>query len=148
MRHIPSRPVKDSGRYKLVQATGVRKTLWFVWQESQPEIMDKKDRRAIQRFQAKPDDYILYDERSAPVRDVSMEGIFALDPDPLPVGSEIVFTFRAGHSDISLEGIVRHSVDQQGMGIHFTKIPPLSKRRLIIHIATLAPAPFVLEAIT
>lgn len=76
-----------------------------------------------------------------------MEGIFVLDPDPLPVGSEIAFTFRAGLSDISLEGIVRHSVDQQGMGIHFTKIPAVSKRRLIIHIATLAPAPFEIETV-
>src|SRR5579871_4971586 len=110
--------------------------------------MGKKDRRAIQRFQAKPDDCIIYDDRSAPVRDVSMEGIFVLDPDPLPVGSEIAFTFRAGHSEILLEGIVRHSVDQHGMGIHFTKIPAVSKRRLIIHIATLAPAPFVLETVS
>ena len=109
--------------------------------------MANKDRRAVQRFQAKPGDCIFYDERSAPVRDVSMEGIFVLDPDPLPVGSEIAFTFRAGHSEIALDGIVRHSVDQQGMGIHFTKIPPLSKRRLIIHIATLAPAPFALETV-
>jgi hypothetical protein len=107
--------------------------------------MAKKDRRAIQRFLAKPGDCILYDERSAPVRDVSMEGVFVLDPDPLPAGSEIAFIFRAGHQDISLEGIVRHSVDQLGMGIHFTKIPAVSKRRLIIHIATLPPAPFVLE---
>jgi hypothetical protein len=114
-------------------------------ESNQSENMAKKDRRMIQRFQAKPDDFILYDERSAPVRDVSMEGVFVLDPDPLPVGSEIVFIFRAGHQDISLEGIVRHSVDQQGMGIHFTKIPAVSKRRLIIHIATLAPAPFALD---
>jgi len=110
--------------------------------------MAQKDRRTIQRFQAKSGDFIFYDERSAPVRDVSMEGIFVFDPDPLPVGSEIAFTFHAGHSEIWLEGIVRHSVDQQGMGIHFTKIPPLSKRRLIIHIATLAPAPFALESVT
>ena len=107
--------------------------------------MHKKDRRAIQRFQAKPGDCIIYDERSSPVRDMSMEGVYALDPDPLPAGSEIVFVLRAGHSDIELEGIVRHSVDQQGMGIHFTKVSALSKRRLTIHIATLAPAPFEME---
>ena len=110
--------------------------------------MSIKDRRAIQRFKAKQDDCILYDEKVAPVRDVSLSGIFVMDLDPLPVGSEIVFTFRAGHSDISLEGIVRHSVDQHGMGIQFTRVPPISKRRLIIHIATLAPAPFELEILT
>ncbi len=112
-----------------------------------PEIMPKKDRRAIQRFLAKPDDRIIYDERSSPVRDVSMEGVFVLDPDPLPVGSEIVFIFRAGRQDISLEGYVRHSVDGEGMGIHLTKISPVSKRRLIIHIASLVPAPIYMEIV-
>lgn len=107
--------------------------------------MPKMDRRAMQRFLAKPGDRIIYDERSAAVRDVSLEGVFVLDPDPLPVGSEIVFTLRAGHQDIALEGVVRHSVDQQGMGIHFTKVSAVSKRRLIIHIATLAPAPYQME---
>jgi PilZ domain len=110
--------------------------------------MSIKDRRAIQRFQAKAEDCILYDEKVAPVRDVSLSGIFVMDQDPLPVGSDIAFTFRAGHSDISLEGIVRHSVDQVGMGIQFTNVAPVSKRRLIIHIATLAPAPFELEILT
>jgi hypothetical protein len=109
--------------------------------------MPKKDRRAIQRFTAKPEDRILYDERSAPVRDLSLEGVFVLDPDPLPAGSEIAFILRAGHQDISLEGIVRHSVDQEGMGIHFTKVSAVSKRRLIIHIASLAPAPVQMETV-
>jgi hypothetical protein len=99
----------------------------------------------IQRFLAKPEDRIIYDERSAPVRDISMEGVFVLDPDPLPVGSEIVFTLRAGHQDISLEGYVRHSVDGEGMGIYLTKISGVSKRRLIIHIASLVPAPSHVE---
>ena len=67
------------------------------------------------------------------------------DPDPLPVGSEIIFTLRAGEQDISLEGVVRHSVDQQGMGIQFTEVSPVSKRRLRIHIASLVPAPGQLE---
>lgn len=107
--------------------------------------MPRKDRRTIQRFLAKPEDRIFYDERSAPVRDVSLEGVFVLDPDPLPAGSEIVFILRAAHQDIALEGIVRHSVDQGGMGIHFTKVSAVSKRRLIIRIASLAPAPFQME---
>ena len=109
--------------------------------------MGKKDRRLIQRFLAKPGDCILYDERSAHVRDLSLEGVFVMDPDPLPVGSEIVFKLRAGQQEIELEGIVRHSVDQEGMGITFTKIPAVSKRRLIIHIASLAPAPYQMETV-
>jgi len=70
-----------------------------------------------------------------------MEGVFVLDPDPLPVGSELHFTLRAGHQDIALEGIVRHSVVEVGMGIQFTNVSAVSKRRLIIHIASLFSAP-------
>ena len=103
--------------------------------------MPKKDRRTTQRFQAKPENYITYGDRSAPVRDLSLEGIFVLDADPLPVGSELAFTLRAGHQDISLEGIVRHSVVDVGMGIQFTNLTAVSKRRLIIHIARLVAAP-------
>ena len=103
--------------------------------------MPEKDRRATQRFQAKEENRIFYGERSAPIRDLSLEGVFVLDPDPLPVGSELSFTLRAGHQDIALDGIVRHSVIDLGMGIQFTNVSAVSKRRLIIHIATLAPAP-------
>jgi PilZ domain len=99
------------------------------------------DRRATPRFQAKPENRITYGERSALVRDLSLEGIFVLDPDPLPAGSELAFTLRAGLQDISLEGIVRHSVVDEGMGIQFTNLSAVSKRRLMIHIASLVSAP-------
>src|SRR5258708_26526446 len=103
--------------------------------------MSAKDRRATQRFQAKAGNHIIYAAASAVVRDLSLEGVFVCDLDRLPVGSEIIFTLRAGNQDISLEGIVRHSVDQEGMGIQFTKVSPESKRRLRIHIASLVSAP-------
>ena len=103
--------------------------------------MPLKERRSTPRFQAKPENRIIYGDRSAPIRDLSLDGVFALDPDPLPPGSEISFTLRAGHTDISLEGIVRHSVVDIGMGIQFTSLSAVSKRRLIIHIASLVSAP-------
>jgi hypothetical protein len=103
--------------------------------------MPPKDRRATPRFQAKPENYITYGERSAPVRDLSLEGVFVVDPDPLPSGSELAFTLRAGQQDIILEGIVRHSVVDVGMGIQFVNLSAVSKRRLIIHIASLVSAP-------
>ncbi len=103
--------------------------------------MSSKDRRATQRFQPKPESRVIYGAASTALRDLSLEGVFVFDPDPLPVGSEIAFTLRAGDQDISLEGIVRHSVDQEGMGIQFTKVSAESKRRLRIHIASLVPAP-------
>lgn len=103
--------------------------------------MPPKDRRASPRFQAKPDSYITYGDRSAPIRDLSLDGIFVNDPDPLPVGSELTFTLRAGHQDIALEGIVRHSHVDAGMGIQFTNLSSVSKRRLMIYIASLVSAP-------
>ena len=103
--------------------------------------MPSKDRRATPRFQAKPENHITYGDRTAPIRDLSLEGVFVLDPDPLPVGSEINFTLRAGQTDIALEGIVRHSTIDEGMGIQFTSLSAVSKRRLIIHMASLVSAP-------
>ena len=102
--------------------------------------MPMEDRRATSRFQPAPEDRVFYGERFAPIRDLSLEGVFVCDPDPLPVGSEVMFTLRAGGQDITLQGIVRHSLDQEGMGIQFTALTAVSKRRLRIHIATLVTA--------
>lgn len=103
--------------------------------------MTQGDRRKTPRFLPKPENRILYHDRSAPIRDLSLEGVFVLDPDPLPAGSEIAFTLRAGQTDIELEGIVRHSEVDVGMGIQFVNLSAVSKRRLIIHIASLVSAP-------
>ena len=103
--------------------------------------MPPSDRRKTPRFQPKPEDCILYNDRSTPIRDLSLEGVFVLDPDPLPVGSEVAFTLRAGTTDIALEGLVCHSEFDVGMGIRFINLSPVSKRRLIIHIASLVSAP-------
>jgi hypothetical protein len=103
--------------------------------------MSPNDRRATPRFQPKPGNHITCGETSAVIRDLSLEGVFVFDMDPLPVGSEVMFTLRVGDQDISLEGVVRHSVDQEGMGIQFTNVSPVSKRRLRIHIASLVSAP-------
>lgn len=103
--------------------------------------MPQKDRRATPRFLAKPENQIYYGERSASIRDLSLEGVFVLDADPLPSGSELTFTLRAGLQDISLEGVVRHSVVDVGMGIQFVNLSAVSKRRLMIHIASLVSAP-------
>ena len=100
-----------------------------------------RDRRAVPRFQPKPGDELIYGVTSAVLGDLSLEGAFVLDADPLPVGSEIMCTLRAGGQEISLEGVVRHSTDQEGMGIQFTSVPAVSERRLRIHTASLVPAP-------
>jgi hypothetical protein len=103
--------------------------------------MSQKDRRATQRFLPKPENRVNYGVTSAVIRDLSLEGVFVFDSDPLPAGSEIIFTLRAGSQDISLEGVVRYSMDQEGMGIQFTKVSSESKRRLRILIAGLISAP-------
>jgi hypothetical protein len=105
-----------------------------------PNAMPIKDRRATSRFQPAPGDRVFYGDRTAPIRDLSLEGVFVCDPDPLPVGSDVTFTLRAGHQDIALQGIVRHSLDQEGMGIEFMTLTAVSKRRLRIHIASLVTA--------
>jgi hypothetical protein len=104
-------------------------------------MTSQDDRRATPRFQPKPENRVVYGETSAPIRDLSLDGLFALDPDPLPVGSEISFTIRAGYLDILLDGIVRRSVDRDGMGVQFTNVSAVSKRRLRIYLASLVSAP-------
>ena len=99
------------------------------------------DRRATPRFQAKQGSQIIYGASVAIVRDLSLEGVFVSDADPLPVGSELAFTLHAGGQDITLDGIVRHVEDRQGMGIQFVNVSAVSKRRLRIYIASLVPAP-------
>jgi len=103
--------------------------------------MSQTNRRAAQRFEPKLGNRITYGVTSTALRDLSLGGIFVLDADPFPVGSEITFMLRAGNRDISLDGVVRHSLDQDGMGIQFTKVSPESSRRLRIHISSLVPAP-------
>ncbi|MGH9679113.1 MAG: PilZ domain-containing protein, partial [Candidatus Acidiferrales bacterium] len=98
------------------------------------------DRRATLRFQSKPGCKFTYGLATAEIRDVSMDGIFVLDPDPLPAGSELAFTILTSGSEIALEGIVRHVEDQVGMGIQFVNVSIVSQRRLRIYIASLAPA--------
>jgi hypothetical protein len=103
--------------------------------------MTSQERRVTPRFQSKPGIHITYGVTTAVIRDLSLEGVFIFDADPLPVGSEIIFTLRGGDQDISLEGVVRHSVDREGMGIQFTNVSAVSKRRLRIQIASLVSAP-------
>jgi len=99
------------------------------------------DRRATPRFQPKQGNHVIYGVTSAVIRDLSLEGVFVLDPDPLPVGSELEFTLQAEGQEILLGGVVCRTLDQEGMGIHFTNVSAVSKRRLRIYIASLVPTP-------
>jgi hypothetical protein len=105
----------------------------------------REDRRATPRFVAKKGNHIIYGTTPAAIQDLSLEGVYVHDPDPLPVGSELAFTMMAGDTEITLDGVVRRVVEQEGMGIQFMNVSAISKRRLRIHIASLAPAPSQLE---
>ena len=105
--------------------------------------MSSSDRRSTPRYKPKPETHITYAVTSAFLRDLSLGGVFVLDADPLPIGSEIIFTLRTGGQNISLEGTVRQAVDGEGMGIQFTKVSAKSKIRLRSHIAGLASIPGV-----
>jgi hypothetical protein len=104
-------------------------------------MKQSEDRRATPRFLAKDGNHVVYGSRPVGIRDLSLEGVYVFDPDPLPVGSELALTLMAGDTEITLDGVVRHVVDQDGMGIQFVNVSAVSKRRLRIHIASLVPAP-------
>jgi len=99
--------------------------------------MTEKSKRASQRFKSHPGSNVSYIEGAGAIRDLSMDGVFILDPEPLEVGTTITFSIRLGNETVSFKGIVRRSVPQEGMGIEFTGIPSDKRRRLLAYIATI-----------
>jgi hypothetical protein len=99
--------------------------------------MIKKHRRASQRFKSQPGSNVSYIEGAGAIRDLSMDGVFILDPEPLDVGTLITFSLRLGNETVAFQGIVRRSVPREGMGIQFTATPPEVRRRLLLHIASI-----------
>jgi hypothetical protein len=102
--------------------------------------MAEKDKRGAPRYMPKAGAHIVYVEGSASLRDLSENGMYVLDPEPLPDGSNVKFALRLGTFDIELQGIVSRSVAGPGMVIHFTDLAREAKRRLRIHLAELGPA--------
>jgi PilZ domain len=96
--------------------------------------MIEKDRRASPRFNAKPGDNVYYIEGAGAIRDLSMNGLFVLDAEPLPVGTNISFSLTLGNETVMFQGIVQRCVEQEGMGIQFTEMSPYARRRLRLHI--------------
>ena len=98
----------------------------------------EKNRRAAQRFKAKPGSNVAYVEGAGPIRDLSTSGIFVLDPEPLEIGASITFSVSLGSETTVLQGIVRRSVPLEGMGIQLTEVPREIRRRLVSHFACLS----------
>jgi hypothetical protein len=101
----------------------------------------ENEKRASLRFKPKSGSHIVYPEGSGAIKDLSLNGMYVLDPDPLPDGTKISFSLRQGADDIQLQGIVTRSEPGQGMVIQFTELTRESIRRLKLHMAQLGPAP-------
>jgi hypothetical protein len=97
--------------------------------------MVEKDRRASQRFTAKQGTTVFYVEGAASIRDLSMDGVFLLDSEPLSVGTKIAFSIMLGNETVSFQGTVLRSLVGEGMGIQFTEMPISVRKRLLSHIA-------------
>ena len=99
--------------------------------------MVEKDGRASPRYRSTPGAHIIYIEGTGGIRDLSLDGVFVLDTEPLPAGTAIKFSLRLGIHDVALQGIVRRSVEKVGMGIQFTDMTLEARRRLRLHISGL-----------
>jgi hypothetical protein len=100
--------------------------------------MITNNKRASQRFKAKPGSNVMYTEGAGAIRDVSMDGIFIVDSEPLSVGTLISFTVPMGNETAMFRGVIRRAVPQEGMGIQFQEMPREIRRRLVSQIACLA----------
>jgi len=100
--------------------------------------MVEEKRRPSPRLRASPGSHVSYVEGAGAIRDLSVDGVFVLDPEPLPVGTEFKFSLRFRDQEIPLQGIVRRSVDEEGMGIEFAGISREARRQLRLHIASLS----------
>jgi hypothetical protein len=110
----------------------------LIFPASQPDAgvdeMMTNNRRASQRFKAKPGSNVMYTEGAGAIRDVSMDGIFILDSEPLAAGTHITFSFPLGNETAVFQGIVRRYVSQEGMGIQFQEMSREIRMRLLSHI--------------
>jgi hypothetical protein len=99
--------------------------------------MVEKDRRASQRFKAQPGRNVFYIEGAGAIRDLSMDGVFILDPEPLEVGTHLTCSLHLGNETVAFQGIVRRSVPKEGMGIQFTGMSHDARKRLLSRIASI-----------
>ncbi|MBZ5644525.1 MAG: PilZ domain-containing protein [Acidobacteriia bacterium] len=98
------------------------------------------EKRKTPRFKPKDGTHIVFVEGSAAIRDLSENGMYVLDGEPLSEGSAIKFALRLANFDLPIEGIVSRSVPGQGMVIQFTEMTREARRRLRIYLSELGPA--------
>ena len=105
--------------------------------------MTMENKRRSPRLAPKAGTHIVYIEGSAAIKDLSMTGMYVLDPEPLDEGSQIKFALRVGTEDINLKGIVSRTVPGEGMVIQFKDISLVAKHRLETYMAALNATPGV-----
>jgi hypothetical protein len=101
------------------------------------ETTSIREKRASQRFKAKPGSTVSYVEGAAAIGNLSMDGLFLMDSEPLPVGTKLTFSLMLGSETASFQGIVRRSVPGEGMGVEFAATNRELRRRLLSHVASL-----------
>lgn len=106
---------------------------------------ERKEGRASPRFLMSPGNYVLYVEtgsgatwRSGAIQDLSLHGVFVVNSNPLPAGTNLTLGLRLSTQAIPLKGVVRRSVDGEGMGIQFTSVASEVKNRLETCLSGLA----------
>ena len=92
--------------------------------------MATPDKRFSPRLNARATDYVVYVEGSGKVQDVSLTGVFIVDPQPLPVGTMFGFTLSLGDQQIPIRGVVSRSVPGAGMGVRFQEMSLETRHRL------------------
>jgi hypothetical protein len=99
----------------------------------------ERDRRLSPRVA----DSIIQIEYVAPspqVRDLSVSGVYVLDPRPLQRGQSVELRLRLGDTEpITIRGMVRRVDPGEGMGIEFIQIGAADRRRIREFIARVHP---------
>ncbi len=96
--------------------------------------MTGKENRAFPRFLVSTDTCAIYGEGAGAIRDLSLGGVFVVDPEPFPIGTSLNIELRFGDHAIPAQGVVRRSVPGVGMGIQFLEISPAVRARLKLYL--------------
>ncbi len=101
------------------------------------------DRERDRRLDARVTNDVIQVEYLAPsphVRDLSISGLFLLDPRPLMRGQPVQLKLSlAGVGTVVVQGMVRRVDPGVGMGIEFTQMEPSDRRKIKEYVARANP---------
>lgn len=73
------------------------------------------------------------------IQDLSLGGVFVVDPQPFPVGTEVAVELEMEDEPFSLPGVVSRSIPNSGMAIEFRRTPQEAQERLERYLRTVHP---------